>query len=55
MLRVRYFGAMHLVMPKYVSLETPIYGGHVGFTLAGKEENWMEVRAFKFISHLCHD
>jgi uncharacterized protein len=40
---------------KYVSLETPKYGGHVGFTLAGKEENWMEVRAFEFISHLCHD
>ncbi len=36
-----------------VSLETPSYGGHVGFTLAGKKENWMEVRAFEFISLLC--
>ncbi len=35
---------------EYVSLETPTYGGHVGFTLAGKEENWMEVRAYEFIS-----
>jgi uncharacterized protein len=37
---------------EYVSLETPKYGGHIGFTLAGKEENWMEVRAFEFISHV---
>jgi uncharacterized protein len=34
----------------YVFLEIPATGGHVGFTLAGKEENWMEVRAFEFIS-----
>lgn len=32
-----------------VFLETPTDGGHVGFNLAGKEENWMEVRAFEFI------
>lgn len=37
---------------QYVSLETPTHGGHVGFTLVGKEENWMEVRAFEFISKL---
>jgi predicted alpha/beta-fold hydrolase len=35
-----------------VSLETPTHGGHVGFSLAGKEENWMEVRAFEFISKI---
>jgi uncharacterized protein len=34
----------------HVNLETPIHGGHVGFTLAGREENWMEVRAFEFTS-----
>ena len=30
-------------------LETPLTGGHVGFSLFGKEENWMEVRAFEFL------
>lgn len=30
-------------------LETPTVGGHVGFTLTGRQENWMEVRAFEFI------
>lgn len=30
-------------------LETPAVGGHVGFTLAGRHENWMELRAFEFI------
>ncbi|HWA35790.1 MAG TPA: alpha/beta fold hydrolase [Cyclobacteriaceae bacterium] len=35
---------------KYVFLETPKHGGHTGFTLAGKEENWMEVRAFEFVN-----
>jgi predicted alpha/beta-fold hydrolase len=34
----------------FVFLETPAHGGHTGFSLAGKEENWMEVRAFEFIS-----
>ncbi|MFM8741590.1 MAG: YheT family hydrolase [Cytophagales bacterium] len=32
-----------------VWLETPATGGHVGFSLKGKQENWMEVRAFEFI------
>jgi predicted alpha/beta-fold hydrolase len=32
----------------YVHLETPDRGGHVGFSIAGKVENWMEVRAFEF-------
>jgi uncharacterized protein len=35
-----------------VSLETPAHGGHVGFSLGGKEENWMEVRALEFISKI---
>jgi len=34
----------------YVYLETPQYGGHVGFSLSIQEINWMEVRAFEFIS-----
>lgn len=33
-----------------VSLEIPAHGGHVGFSLTGREENWMEIRAFEFIS-----
>lgn len=32
-----------------VWLETPSSGGHVGFSLFGKSENWMEARAFEFI------
>lgn len=36
----------------YVYLETPPYGGHVGFSLSTQETNWMEVRAFEFISNL---
>jgi predicted alpha/beta-fold hydrolase len=35
---------------RYLYLETPATGGHVGFTLGGKEENWMEVRAFEWSS-----
>ncbi|MFM7859239.1 MAG: YheT family hydrolase [Flammeovirgaceae bacterium] len=31
-----------------VWLETPRAGGHVGFSLKGKKENWMELRAFEF-------
>lgn len=31
-------------------LETPDRGGHVGFSLGGKNENWMELRALEFIS-----
>lgn len=34
----------------YVHLETPERGGHVGFSLAGKKENWMEVRSFEFVN-----
>ncbi len=34
---------------EHVFLETPSRGGHTGFTLSGKEENWMEVRAFEFL------
>ena len=33
-----------------VYLETPGRGGHVGFSLAGKSESWMEVRAFEFVT-----
>jgi predicted alpha/beta-fold hydrolase len=31
-------------------LEIPKRGGHVGFALSGKEENWMEVRAWEFVN-----
>jgi len=34
----------------HVHLETPQRGGHVGFSLAGKAESWMEMRAFEFIN-----
>jgi uncharacterized protein len=40
---------------QHVNLETPKHGGHTGFTLAGKEENWMEVRAFEFVSEAVDD
>ncbi len=30
--------------------ETPERGGHTGFSLSFKEENWMEVRAFEFLA-----
>jgi predicted alpha/beta-fold hydrolase len=33
-------------------LEIPKRGGHVGFALAGKEENWMEVRAWEFVTEM---
>jgi len=36
---------------KYVHLETPKHGGHTAFSLVGKKENWMEVRALEFISN----
>jgi predicted alpha/beta-fold hydrolase len=35
---------------KYLHLETPDFGGHVGFSLKGKEHSWMDERAFAFIS-----
>jgi uncharacterized protein len=34
----------------HVHLEIPKRGGHVGFTMSGKTENWMEVRAFEFVN-----
>jgi uncharacterized protein len=33
---------------KFLYLETPERGGHVGFTLAGSEETWAERRALEF-------
>jgi uncharacterized protein len=33
-----------------IHLETPDRGGHVGFSMAGKSESWMEVRAFEFVN-----
>ncbi len=33
-----------------VYLEIPKYGGHVGFSLAGKDYNWQEIRAIEFIN-----
>jgi predicted alpha/beta-fold hydrolase len=35
---------------KFVWLETPRYGGHVGFTLQGDEYSWMEYRTKEFIA-----
>ena len=35
---------------KYLHLETPDAGGHVGFSLKGKEYSWMDRRALEFIS-----
>ena len=32
-------------------LETPKTGGHVGFSIKGKEYSWMDERAFEFISN----
>ena len=37
---------------EFLHLEIPQRGGHVGFQLLGKEENWMEVRAFEFVTSL---
>ena len=34
----------------FIHLETPARGGHVGFSLLSKLENWMEQRAFEFSS-----
>ncbi len=33
-----------------VHFEVPARGGHVGFSFSGKEENYMEIRAFEFLS-----
>ena len=35
-----------------IHLETPDRGGHVGFSMSGKSESWMEVRAFEFVNSL---
>ncbi|MCX8492467.1 MAG: alpha/beta fold hydrolase [Cyclobacteriaceae bacterium] len=37
---------------EYVHLETPKHGGHTAFSLIGKKENWMELRALEFISQI---
>jgi predicted alpha/beta-fold hydrolase len=31
-------------------LETPKTGGHLGFSMLGSKNSWMEVRAFDFIT-----
>lgn len=36
---------------KYVYLETPKYGGHVGFPINGIKDSWMEIRAFEFVEN----
>jgi predicted alpha/beta-fold hydrolase len=33
-----------------ISLETPDWGGHVGFALKGKKHNWMDERALAFVT-----
>jgi predicted alpha/beta-fold hydrolase len=33
-----------------VHLEIPARGGHVGFSISGREENYMEIRAWEFLS-----
>lgn len=33
----------------FLYLETPLYGGHVGFSLKGKKHSWMDERALEFI------
>lgn len=35
---------------QYLFLETPRCGGHVGFPLRGNSHNWMDHRAYQFIS-----
>ncbi|PIB34593.1 hypothetical protein BFP72_03790 [Reichenbachiella sp. 5M10] len=34
----------------FLTLETPRCGGHVGFSLRGKDYSWMDVRAFEYIN-----
>jgi len=36
----------------YVYLETPKYGGHVGFNVMRNKHSWAERRAFQFISEI---
>ena len=33
-----------------ITLETPNWGGHVGFALRGKDHNWMDERALVFVT-----
>lgn len=33
----------------YVHLETPVWGGHVGFAIFGQRQYWSELRALEFI------
>ncbi|MEQ6118372.1 alpha/beta fold hydrolase [Reichenbachiella sp. MALMAid0571] len=33
----------------FLYLEIPKHGGHVGFSLKGKEHSWMDVRAYEFV------
>lgn len=35
-----------------IHLEIPQHGGHVGFSLRGREENYMEIRAYEFLNAL---
>jgi len=35
---------------RFFNLEIPARGGHVGFSLAGSDENYMERRAFEFLN-----
>lgn len=37
---------------KYLYLETPRYGSHLGFTLTGKDYSWMEMRTEQFIEEI---
>jgi uncharacterized protein len=37
---------------QYLHLETPKYGGHVGFTLPNSQSNYMEKRALEFVESL---
>lgn len=37
----------------HVFLEMPAYGGHVGFSLKGREQNWAEGRALEFAEEDC--
>lgn len=37
---------------RYFFLEIPKRGGHVGFPLRGREENWMEIRALEFVKEI---
>ncbi|MGL1887394.1 MAG: alpha/beta fold hydrolase [Reichenbachiella sp.] len=40
---------------KHLALETPRCGGHVGFSLRGKNYSWMDQRAFEFIDPFMRD